>query len=158
MTETKRALPASTNTGRGPMADFLLKTAIAAGVGLAAFVVAIEWTLASLDDFVNRSSELAITRLEQAVRSNSQIVTADLRNAAQATVAELRDTASFTRVMTRAERGIEWLADPATEMSPERRERLLSAVRVASERWRPVLLEALAIAAGAEGADLMKKK
>lgn len=157
MTESKGALPSRSRTDRSPLADFVLKTAIAAGMGIVALVIAVEWTLASLDDFVNRNTEIAMTRIEQTIRASTQIATAEVRGSAQTIVADMRQAASGSRFVARVERGIEWLAHPDTEMSPERREKLLAAIRVASARWRPVILEALAIIAGTEGTDAAKK-
>lgn len=146
MTGSKGASPIRPDTERGATAQFIKKTAIVAAAAVLSLMVAVEWTLASLDEFVSRSTELAIGRIEEAIRSNTQTIVADLRGAT-----------SGSRVVARLERGLEWMADPATEPSPERREKLLAAVRVVTERWRPVIVEALAIMAGTEDTGAVKR-
>ncbi|MCK6450952.1 MAG: hypothetical protein L6R19_08875 [Alphaproteobacteria bacterium] len=157
MTGSNDASRSSGDSERGATIQFAKKTTIVAVAVVLSLVIAVEWTLASLDEFVNRNSERAIGRIEQAIRGSSQILATEMRNTTQMIVADLRGSATGTRVVARLERGLEWMAHPATEPSPERREKLLSAIRVVSERWRPMILEAFAIIVGADGADAAKR-
>lgn len=46
------------------------------------------------------------------------------------------------RFWTKLERELDRLADPRTDLTPEKKQKILSQIKVISDRWRPFLVEA----------------
>jgi hypothetical protein len=46
------------------------------------------------------------------------------------------------RFWTKLERELDRLADPKTDLTPEKKQKILSQIKLISDRWRPFLLEA----------------
>jgi hypothetical protein len=46
------------------------------------------------------------------------------------------------RFWTKVESGLDRLADPRTDLTPEKKQKILSQIKVISDRWRPFLVEA----------------
>jgi hypothetical protein len=100
----------------GPIGQFLIKTVI-----IAAAVVVSAWIMLDvLDDFADR-------RMQQFERT-------------------LRSATSFggRQFWTKLESQLDQLADPRADLPPEKKQKILTQIKVISDRWRPFLLEAAA--------------
>jgi hypothetical protein len=104
----------------GPMGQFALKTAI-----VSVAIVVSGWILLDiLDDFASRRMQ----QLEATIRA--------------ATVIGGRE------FWTKLDVQLDSLADPRTDISPEKKQKIISQIRIISDRWRPFLAEAGAAVAG----------
>ena len=107
----------------GPIAQFALKTAIVAvAIVLSAWIM-----LDVLEGFVTRRME----QLETTIRSATVI--------------------GGRQFWTKLEEELDKIADPRTDISPEKKRKILSQITVISDRWRPFLSEAAASIAGDAG-------
>jgi hypothetical protein len=104
----------STESGLGPVGLFLLKTVIVC----AAIIVSGRIMLDLLDDFAVRRME----QVERTVRAATVI--------------------GGNRFWTKLEGELDRLADPNTDLSPEKKQKILSQIKIISDRWRPFLVEA----------------
>jgi hypothetical protein len=104
----------STESGLGPVGLFLLKTVIVC----AAIIVSGRIMLELLDDFAVRRME----QVERTVRAATVI--------------------GGNRFWTKLESELDRLADPKTDLSPEKKQKILSQIKIISDRWRPFLVEA----------------
>jgi hypothetical protein len=101
-------------SGLGPIRHFLLKTVI---VCLA--IIVSGWIMLSLlDDLVTRRME----QLERTVRAATAI--------------------GGNQFWSKLEGELDRLADPKTDLTPEKKQKILSQIKVISDRWRPFLVEA----------------
>jgi hypothetical protein len=97
-----------------PVRQFLSKTAI-----LSTAIVMSLWIIFDmLDDFAVRRMQ----QLEQTIQSATAV--------------------GGRRFWAELEQGLEELASPGADMSPEKREKILAQIRAISDRWRPFLVEA----------------
>ena len=55
--------------------------------------------------------------------------------------AEVRDVTRGSELLRRVEEYLVFATDPSNDLAPERKERLLTAVRILGHRWRPVFME-----------------
>jgi hypothetical protein len=107
----------------GPIAQFALKTAIVAvAIVLSAWIM-----LDVLEGFVTRRVE----QLEATIRSATVI--------------------GGRQFWTNLEEELDKFADPRADISPEKKRKILSEIKVISDRWRPFLSEAAASIAGDAG-------
>ena len=120
METTQEVPPRPAESGLGPISQFAIKTMI---VSLA-IVVSGWFVLDFLDDFATRRME----QLERTVRSATAI--------------------GGRQFWTRLEQELDKLADPETDISSERKQKILSQIKVISDRWRPFVLEAASTIAG----------
>jgi hypothetical protein len=110
----------STESGLGPIGRFLIKTVI-----VCAAIVVSGWILLDLlDDFATRRME----QLEQTVRAATSL--------------------GGHRFWTKLESELDRLADPRADLSPEKKQKILSQIKVVSDRWRPFIEEAAAAIEG----------
>jgi hypothetical protein len=121
--------PAEESTSRavelrlGPIGQFALKTAIvAAAIVLSAWIM-----LDVLDSFATRRMQ----QLETAMRSAT--------------------TLGGRQFWTKLEEELDKFADPRADISPEKKRKILSQIKVISDRWRPFLSEAASSIAGDTG-------
>jgi hypothetical protein len=98
----------------GPLAQFAIKTVIVS----AAIVVSAWILLGILDDFATRRME----QLEATVRTATAL--------------------GGRRFWTKLESQLDNLADPKTDISPEKKQKILAQIKTISDRWRPFLVEA----------------
>lgn len=120
METTQEPTPQPNDSGLGPIGQFALKTVIVS----AAIVVSGWIVLDLLDDFATRRVE----QLERTIRSATAI--------------------GGRPFWTRLERELDKLADPETDISSERKQKILAQIKVVSDRWRPFVLEAASTIAG----------
>ena len=106
-----------------PIGQFALKTAIVAvAIVLSAWIM-----LDVLEGFVTRRME----QLETTIRSATVI--------------------GGRQFWTKLEEELDKIADPRTDISPEKKRKILSQIKVISDRWRPFLSEAAESIAGDAG-------
>jgi hypothetical protein len=104
----------SAESGLGPIGRFLIKTVI-----VCAAIVVSGWILLDLlDDFATRRME----QVEQTVRAATSL--------------------GGHRFWTKLESELDRLADPRADLSPEKKQKILSQIKAVSDRWRPFLEEA----------------
>ena len=108
----------SAESGLGPIGRFLIKTVIVC----AAIVVSGWIVLDLLDDFATRRME----QFEQTVRAAT----------------------SLGGHRFKLESELDRLADPRADLSPEKKQKILSQIKAVSDRWRPFLEEATAAIEG----------
>jgi len=114
METSQEATSQSAESGLGPIGRFLLKTVI-----VCAAIIVSGWIMLDLlDDFATRRME----QLERTVRAATAI--------------------GGNRFWTKLEGELDRLADPRTDVSPEKKQKILSQIKVISDRWRPFLVEA----------------
>jgi hypothetical protein len=107
-------------TQLGPLTQFTIKTAIvSAAIVLSAWIL-----LGVLDDFATRRMQ----ELEAAVRTATSL--------------------GGREFWTKLEKQLDSLADPRTDISPEKKQKIMSQLRIISDRWRPFLAEAGSAVAG----------
>jgi hypothetical protein len=112
------AAPATPNTALSPLGLFAFKTAIVA----AAILLSAWITLDMLDDFANR-------RMQQFDST-------------------IRSAFGGKQFWTKLEDELDRLADPRSDLSPQKKQKILSQIKIISARWRPFLAEARAAAVG----------
>jgi uncharacterized membrane protein len=100
----------------GPIGHFLIKTVIVAG----AILVSAWIMLDLLDDFADRRMK----QFEQSMRSATSL--------------------GGRQFWTKLENQLAELADPRADLPPEKKQKILSQIKVISDRWRPFLTEAAA--------------
>jgi hypothetical protein len=112
---TKRQAPRKQAAGKtGSLGQFAIKTAI-----VAAAVVVSAWIMLDvLDDFADRRMQ----QLEQTLRSATSF--------------------GGRQFWTKLESELDALADPRSDLSMEKKQKMLTQIRAISDRWRPFLLEA----------------
>lgn len=110
-------------TNNGSIKQFAIKTAIVS----AAIVISLWLTLDHLDELIDQ-------RISQIDYRVSQITMA------MSGVTKFKPREFWPRL----EANIEKAADPSNDLSPERREKLIAAIRVLRERWKPFLDELVA--------------
>jgi len=110
----------SAESGLGPIGRFLIKTVIVC----AAIVVSGWIVLDLLDDFATRRME----QFEQTVRAATSL--------------------GGHRFWTKLESELDRLADSRADLSPEKKQKILSQIKAVSDRWRPFLEEATAAIEG----------
>ena len=98
----------------GPIGHFLVKTVIVAG----ALLVSAWIMLDLLDDFADRRMK----QFEQTLRSATSL--------------------GGRQFWTKLENQLAELADPRADLPPEKKQKILSQIKVISDRWRPFLMEA----------------
>jgi hypothetical protein len=113
--ETRREPTCETaESGLGPIGRFLVKTVI-----ICAAIIVSGWIMLDLlDDFATRRMEI----LERTVRA--------------ATVPPGH------RFWIKLEGELDRLADPRTDLPPEKKQKILMQIKVISDRWRPFFVEA----------------
>ena len=100
----------------GPIGQFAIKTVIVAG----AIVVSMWIMLDVLDDFADRRMQ----QFERTLRSATSL--------------------GGRQFWTKLENQLDQLADPKSDIPAERKQKILSQIKVISDRWRPFLMEAAA--------------
>jgi hypothetical protein len=110
--------------GSGGLFDGIAQFAIKTVIVCAAIVVSSIIMLDYLDDYVSR-------RMEQV----------------EATIKPLTSLGG-RQFWTKLERALEQQADPASDVSPEKKRKILAQIKVISDRWRPFLNEAATSIAG----------
>jgi hypothetical protein len=120
METTQEVPPRPVESGLGPIGLFAIKTLIVS----VAIVVSGWFVLDLLDDFATRRME----QLERTVRSATAV--------------------GGRQFWTRLELELDKLADPETDISSERKQKILAQIKVVSDRWRPFVLEAASTIAG----------
>ena len=100
----------------GPIGRFAIKTVIVA----CAIVVSAWIMLEALDDFADR-------RMQQFERTLQSVISIGGR-----------------QFWTKLENQLDQLADPKSDIAPEKKQRVLAQIKVISDRWRPFLMEAVA--------------
>lgn len=104
----------SADSGLGPIGRFLLKTVI-----VCAAIIVSGWIMLDLlDDFAPRRME----QFERTVRAATSL--------------------GGNRFWTKLEGELDRLADPRSDLSPEKKQKILTQIKVISDRWRPFLIEA----------------
>jgi hypothetical protein len=104
----------------GPIGQFAVKTVI---VSLA--IILSGWILLDvLDDFASRRMQ----QLETTLRSASAV--------------------GGRQFWTKFEEELDKLADPRMDISPEKKRKILSQIKIISDRWRPLLIEAASLITG----------
>jgi hypothetical protein len=102
----------------GPLAQFAVKTAIVCGA-----IILSGWIMLDmLDDFASRQMQQFDTTIRSAFGGR--------------------------KFWTKLEDELERLADPRFDISPEKKQKILSEIKIISERWRPFLDEARSAVAG----------
>ena len=96
------------------IAQFAIKTVIVCAAIVVSSIIMLDY----LDDYVSR-------RMEQV----------------EATIKPLTSLGG-RQFWTKLERALEQQADPASDVSPERKRKILAQIKVISDRWRPFLNEA----------------
>ena len=114
MTETDQPATATPSRAFGGIGQFLLKTCIVAVVISACTIFVANSIITSLD--------------KTAIRA----------------VANLREQWAATPIgghqfWTKLERELDHMADPASDLPPEKKQKLINDVRVIAARWRPLL-------------------
>jgi hypothetical protein len=104
----------------GPIGQFAVKTVIVAGV----FVISAWIMLDVLDDFADRRMQ----QFERTLRSATSL--------------------GGRQFWTKLENQLEQLADPKSDLPPDKKQKILAEIKVISERWRPFLMEAAAAVEG----------
>jgi hypothetical protein len=104
----------------GPIGQFAVKTVIVAGV----IVVSMWIMLDVLDDFADRRMQ----QFERTLRSATSL--------------------GGRQFWTKLENQLEQLADPKSDIPAEKKQKILSQIKVISDRWRPFLMEASAAVEG----------
>jgi hypothetical protein len=114
--------PASKGAGShfGPIAQFAIKTAIVC----AAIIVSGFIMLDYLDDFATRRIE----QMDAAIRPLTKL--------------------GGKQFWSRLEDELDRQADPQSDLSPEKKRKILSQIKIISDRWRPFLSEASSSIAG----------
>jgi hypothetical protein len=106
----------ATDMRLGPIGQFLIKTVI-----VAAAVVVSAWIMLDvLDDFADRRMQ----QFERTFRSATSI--------------------GGRPFWTKLEHQLDELADPKSDIPPEKKQKILAQIKVLSDRWRPFVLEAAA--------------
>jgi hypothetical protein len=100
----------------GPIGQFAIKAVIMA----VAIVVSTWIMLDMLDDFADRRMQ----QFERTLQSATSI--------------------GGRQFWTKLEKQLDQLADPKSDISPEKKQRILAQIKLISERWRPFLMEAVA--------------
>jgi hypothetical protein len=123
MASTEEPTSQAVSLHLGPMGQFALKTAIvSAAIVLSAWIM-----LDMLDDFASRRMQ----QLETTMRSATAV--------------------GGREFWTKLEAELDRLADPRADIPPEKRQKILSQIKVISDRWRPFLSEATSTIAGDAG-------
>jgi hypothetical protein len=104
----------------GPIGQFAVKTVVVA----AAIVVSAWIMLDVLDDFADRRMQ----QFERTLRSATSL--------------------GGRQFWTKLENQLEQLADPKSDIPAEKKQKILSQIKVISDRWRPFLMEAAAAVEG----------
>ena len=114
METSQEPTPESAESGLGPIGRFLIKTVI-----VCAAIIVSGWILLDLlDDFATRRME----QFQQTVRAATSL--------------------GGHRFWTKLESELDRLADPRADLSPEKKQKILSQIKVVSDRWRPFLEQA----------------
>jgi hypothetical protein len=100
----------------GPIGQFAVKTVIVAG----AIVVSAWIMLDFLDDFADRRMQ----QFESTLRSATSL--------------------GGRQFWSKLEGQLDQLADPRSDMSPEKKQKILTQIKVISDRWRPFVMDAAA--------------
>jgi len=106
------ATQAAANSPVGPLGQFVFKTAVVAGAILLSGWIMLDM----LDDFATRRMQQLDTTIRSAFGGR--------------------------QFWTKLEDELERLADPRSDLSPEKKQKILSEIKIISARWRPFLLEA----------------
>jgi hypothetical protein len=107
----------------GPIGQFALKTAIVS----VAIVLSVWVVLDVLDGFATRRMQ----QLESTIRTATAV--------------------GGRQFWTRLEDELDKMADPRTDISPEKKRKILSQIKVISDRWRPFLSEVASSITGDAG-------
>jgi hypothetical protein len=113
---------ATANSTVGPLGQFVFKTAVVAGAILLSAWIMLDM----LDDFASRRMH----QLDTTIRSGF----------------------GGRQFWTKLEDELDRLADPRSDLSPEKKQKILSQIKVISGRWRPFLLEARSAIIGEDDA------
>jgi hypothetical protein len=104
----------------GPIGQFLIKTVI-----VAAAIVVSAWILLDvLDDFADRRMQ----QVERTLQSYTKL--------------------GGRQFWTKLENQLDQLADPRSDLPPEKKAKILAQIKVVADRWRPFLREATATIEG----------
>jgi uncharacterized membrane protein len=114
--ETTNETTSQAEMRMGPIGHFLVKTVIVFG----AILVSAWIMLDLLDDFADRRMK----QFEQTLRSATSL--------------------GGRQFWTKLENQLGELADPRADLPPEKKQKILSQIKVISDRWRPFLMEAAA--------------
>ena len=100
----------------GPIGQFLIKTVI-----VAAAIVVSAWILLDvLDDFADRRMQQVERTLQSATKLGGR------------------------QFWTKLENQLDQLADPRSDLPPEKKAKILAQIKVVADRWRPFVREATA--------------
>jgi hypothetical protein len=97
----------------GTYKEFLIKTCIAAIVISVSVIFVVDWIIQSVEDSISRTGD------NMAAALSSQIPTGG------------------RKFWTELERNIDVAAAPNADLSPEKKQKILSEVRIIVARWRP---------------------
>jgi hypothetical protein len=101
----------------GPISQFAIKTVIVGVVG----ALSIWFVLSEIDDLVDKR----VREIKETIESGKSI--------------------GGREFWTRFEEELERQADPKSELSQEKRAKLLAQIKTLSDRWRPFVVEALSV-------------
>jgi len=113
---------ATANSTVGPLGQFVFKTAVVAGAILLSAWIMLDM----LDDFASRRMQQLDTTIRSAFGGR--------------------------QFWTKLEDELDRLADPRSDLSPEKKQKILSQIKIVSERWRPFLVEARSAIVGEDNA------
>jgi hypothetical protein len=99
---------------RGTIGEFAVKTVIVALAVIAAFAVTFF--------IIDHMAEVRIAQLRATIEASSKI--------------------GGRQFWTKLEQELERQADPALDLSPEKKRKILAQIKTLSDRWRPFILEA----------------
>jgi hypothetical protein len=116
------AAQAAANSTLGPLGQFVFKTAIVAGAILLSAWIMLDM----LDDFATRRMQQLDTTIRSAFGGR--------------------------QFWTKLEDELDRLADPRNDLSPEKKQKILSQIKIISTRWRPFLVETRASILGEDDA------
>lgn len=105
---------------------FIIKTCVVAAVATACTIFAAEWIIGSAEESFARS-----------VRSVQQTVQKTVQETVQQTVQQ--GSIGGRKFWGRLEEELDRAAAPASDLPPERKQKLINNVRILAARWRPLI-------------------
>ncbi len=134
MESTGTTKPAPGKVRLGPIGQFAVKALIVAVLGLMTSEMIMGMAIAKLDGIMRKNIEM--------IRSDVQAV----------------KSVGLSQMMNRLALEIEQAAAPSVDISPERRRKILSDMRIVAEKLRPFIAEMSVIVTGVLNADSAGKK
>jgi hypothetical protein len=115
--EPDQQLPEPNEFKLGPISQFAIKTVIVGMVG----ALSVWFVLSEIDDLVDKR----VREIKATIESGKSI--------------------GGREFWTRFEEELERQADQKNDLSPDKKEKLLAQIRTLSDRWRPLVVEALSV-------------